>query len=124
MEALTNRRILIVEDEEADRMLLSAYLHRQGCQLFYASDGLEGVEQARARQPDLILMDSAMPGCNGRDACRILTQDPRTSDIPVIFISGLTASEHRVRGLLAGAVDYINKPYDFNEVKLLRYLNK
>jgi len=118
MGELIHRRILIVEDEEADRMLISAYLHRQGCQLFYANDGLEGIEQARVRQPDLILMDSEMPECNGRDACKIITQDPRTTDIPVIFISGMTSSEQRVQGLLAGAVDYINKPFDFNEVKL------
>ncbi|MGY6512006.1 response regulator [Vibrio parahaemolyticus] len=118
METLERRRILIVDDEEADRMLLSAYLQRHGCQIFHAQDGLEGIEKARALQPDLILMDSEMPRCNGHDACKIITQDPRTRDIPVIFISGMTSPEHRVRGLLAGAVDYINKPFDFNEVKL------
>ncbi|RBW51428.1 response regulator [Marinobacter sp. F3R11] len=118
MEALAQKRILIIEDEEADRMLISAYLQSQGCQLFYANDGLEGIEQARARQPDIILMDAKMPRCNGHDACKIITQDPRTRDIPVIFISGMTSAEQRVRGLLAGAVDYINKPFDFNEVKL------
>ncbi|MDS1309638.1 response regulator [Marinobacter xiaoshiensis] len=118
METLEHRRILIVDDEEADRMLLSAYLQRHGCQIFYAQDGLEGIEKARALQPDLILMDSEMPRCNGHDACKIITQDPRTRDIPVIFISGMISPEHRIRGLLAGAVDYINKPFDFNEVKL------
>src|SRR5690554_6678837 len=116
--SMENRRILIVEDEEADRMLLSAYLQRQGCQLLYAHDGLEGIEKARVWQPDIILTDSEMPRCSGHDACKIITQDPRTCDIPVIFISGMTSPEHRVRGLLAGAVDYINKPFDFNEVKL------
>lgn len=115
---MENRRVLIVEDREADRMLLSAYLQRNGCQLLYAHDGLEGVEKARGWQPDIILMDSEMPRCSGHDACKIITQDPRTCDIPVIFISGMTAPEHRIRGLLAGAVDYINKPFDFNEVKL------
>ncbi|WP_323752050.1 DNA-binding response regulator [Marinobacter sp.] len=109
---------MIVDDEEAERMLLSAYLQRQGCTLIYGRDGLEGIEKARAFQPDIILMDSEMPRCNGLDACKILTQDPRTYHIPVIFISGMTAPEQRVRGLLAGAVDYINKPFDFNEVKL------
>ncbi|MFA7552634.1 MAG: DNA-binding response regulator [Spongiibacteraceae bacterium] len=109
---------MIVDDEDADRMLLSAYLQRYDCRLFYAGDGLDGIEQARAHQPDIILMDSAMPRCNGRDACKVITQDPRTQDIPVIFISAMTSPEQRVRGLLAGAVDYINKPFDFNEVKL------
>ena len=118
MDALKNKRILIVENEDADRMLLSSYLERQDCRLFYAVDGIDGIEKARVLQPDLILMDLEMPRCNGRDACKIISQDSRTQNIPVIFISGMTSSEHRVRGLLAGAVDYINKPFDFNEVKL------
>ncbi|NWN91632.1 DNA-binding response regulator [Marinobacter adhaerens] len=118
MRTLTHRRILIVDDEEADRMLLSAYLQRHNCRLFYAEDGLEGIDKARTVNPDLILMDSDMPRCSGIDACRIITQDPKTCDIPVIFISGLTWPEQRIRGLLAGAVDYINKPFDFDEVKL------
>lgn len=118
MDVLPHKRVLIVDDEEADRMLLSAYLTRQGCQISYAQDGAESIERARLLQPDIILMDYDMPGCNGVEACKNITQDPRTQHIPVIFISGMTASAQRVRGLLAGAVDYINKPFDFNEVKL------
>lgn len=118
VDSLKNTRILIVDDEEAERMLISAYLQRQGCRLYHAEDGLEGVDKARGLQPDLILMDAQMPRCNGFDACKILTGDPQTRNIPVIFISGLTWPEQRVKGLLAGAVDYINKPFDFNEVKL------
>lgn len=118
MDTLKSKRILIVEDEETERMLLASYLQKQGCQVFYAHDGLEGIEKARVLQPHMILMDSQMPRCNGRDACRIISQDPRTQHIPVIFISSMTSSEQRVRGLLAGAVDYINKPFVFDEVKL------
>lgn len=118
MNPLKFKRILIVDDEDADRMLIATYLQRQGCHVYYANNGLEGIEQARALLPDLILMDSDMPLCNGRDACKVITQDPRTESIPVIFISGMTLTEQRVLGLLAGAVDYINKPFDFNEVKL------
>lgn len=123
METLNSRRILIVDDNEADRMLLTAYLQRLGCHLFYAQNGLEAIEQALKKQPDIILMDLVMPHCNGRDACKVLSQHPKTSAIPIIFISGMTSSEHRVRGLLAGAVDYINKPFDFNEVKLRLAIN-
>lgn len=126
MDVLPHKRVLIVDDEEADRMLLSAYLTRQGCQIFYAQNGMQGIERARLLLPYIILMDYDMPGCNGVDACKVITQDPRTQHIPVIFISGMTASAQRVRGLLAGAVDYINKPFDFNEVKLrlVIHLNK
>lgn len=118
VDSLRNKRILVVDDEEAERMLLCAYLQRLGCRLFQAGDGLEGVDKARSLQPDLILLDAQMPRCNGYDACKILAGDPQTGKIPIIFISGLTMPEQRVRGLLAGAVDYINKPFDFNEVKL------
>lgn len=118
MGTLKHKRILIVDDEEADRTLLSTYLARHGCLPLYAYDGLDGIEKARVLQPDAILMDASMPRCGGHDACKVVTQDPRTRDIPVIFISALNTPEHRVRGLLAGAVDYIEKPFDFNEVKL------
>lgn len=118
MGLLRNKRVLIIDDEDVDRLLLTAYLQRHDCRLFYATNGLEGIEQARLQQPDIILMDVEMPLCNGRDACKVITQDPRTCHIPVIFISGMTSQEQRIRGLLAGAVDYIDKPFDFNEVKL------
>jgi len=118
MEALRNKRVLIVDDKDADRELIAAFLQRQGCRLFFASDGIEGIEQARTHQPDIVLMDTEMPRCNGHNACKVITQDSKTQGIPVIFISGMTSQEHRIRGLLAGGVDYINKPYDFNEVKL------
>lgn len=118
MGTLEHRRILIIDDEESDRMLLSAYLQQNSCQPLYAKDGIDGIEKARALQPDIILMDSEMPHCGGHEACKIITQDPRTSGIPVIFISAMTSPEHRIRGLSAGAVDYINKPFDFNEVRL------
>lgn len=118
MGSLSHKRILIIDDDEADRALLGAYLTHFKTKLFYANDGLEGIEQARRYQPDIILMDSQMPNCDGRKACKVITQDPRTRHIPVIFISALSSSDQRVTGLLAGAVDYINKPIDFNEVKL------
>src|SRR5690554_2777254 len=116
MEGLKHKRVLVVDDEDADRSLIAAYLLRQGCRLFFAADGIEAIEQARTLQPDIVLMDSEMPRCNGWDACKVITQDPKTQGIPVIFISGMTSQDQRIRGLLAGAVDYINKPYDFNEV--------
>lgn len=68
--------------------------------------------------PDLILMDADMPGCSGYHACKILTRDARTQDVPIIFLSAHAAPEQRVEGLLAGAVDYIAKPFDFDEVRL------
>lgn len=118
MDDLSNKRILIVDDEEAERALLAAYLKQHHCILYHAENGLDGVNKARAIRPDLILLDAQMPVCNGFDACKVIVSDPETRDIPVIFLSALNWPEQRIRGLLAGAVDYIDKPYDFNEVKL------
>lgn len=112
------QRILVVEDNEAERMLISTYLRQQGYRLYQAHDGLDGINKARLLVPDLILMDADMPGCNGYHACKILTQDAATREVPIIFLSAHAAPSQRVEGLLAGAVDYIAKPFDFDEVRL------
>src|SRR5690554_4792905 len=113
---MENRRVLIVEDQEADRMLLSAYLQRNGCQLLYAHDGLEGVEKARVWQPDIILMDSEMPRCSGHDACKIITQDPRTRDIPVFFFPVLPPPNHAIEGYLPAPVANKINPSNLKKV--------
>lgn len=112
------KNILVVEDVEAERTLISTYLRQQGYRLFHAHDGLDGIHKARLLIPDLILMDVDMPRCNGYDACKILTQDIRTRAVPIIFLSAHSAPEQRVEGLLAGGVDFISKPFNFDEVRL------
>lgn len=109
---------MVVEDVEAERTLISTYLRQQGYRLFHAHDGLDGINKARLIMPDLILMDVDMPRCNGYDACKILTQDTKTQSIPVIFLSSHASPEQRVVGLLAGGVDFISKPFNFDEVRL------
>lgn len=115
---LDGRRILVVEDDEAERMLISLHLQRQGCRIFHAQDGLDGIHKARLMAPDAILMDLDMPRCDGFAACRVLREDPSTANVPVIFLSAYQEPEQRVQGLLAGAVDYIGKPFNFDEVQL------
>ncbi|WNK20411.1 response regulator [Halomonas piscis] len=109
---------MVVEDNEAERMLISTYLRQQGYRLYQALDGLDGINKARLLVPDLILMDTDMPTCNGYEACKVLTQDAATREVPIIFLSAYAAPTDRVEGLLAGAVDYIAKPFDFDEVRL------
>ncbi|MDX5978409.1 DNA-binding response regulator [Vreelandella alkaliphila] len=118
MDDLAGKKILIVDDAEADRMLISSYLLHQGCRIFHALDGVDGIHKARLVSPDLILMDVEMPECDGYAACKVLSSDPLTSNVPIIFLSAYSEPEKRVQGLLVGAVDYINKPYVFDEVKL------
>lgn len=114
----SSARILLVDDCEEDRQLLGNLLRRQGYRLYIATDGRDGIEKARYVLPDLILMDIRMPGCDGIAACRLLKADPGTAQIPVIFLTAAGLPEERVRGLSEGAVDYIAKPYHFDEVRL------
>lgn len=115
---LSGKRILIVDDSEPERMLMSTYLESVGCRVFQASDGIDGINKARLILPDLIFMDGQMPRCDGYAACKILAQEPQTAGIPIIFLSAHSEPERRVQGLLAGAVDYIGKPFNFDEVLL------
>jgi DNA-binding response OmpR family regulator len=116
--ASRSARILVVDDREEDRHLLADYLRRQGYRLYVAEDGRDGVEKALYIQPDLILMDVHMPVCDGIAACRLLKAEPKTMAIPLIFLTAAALPEERVRGLLEGAVDYITKPFNFDEVRL------
>lgn len=111
-------RILLVDDREEDRQLLVDLLRRQGYRLYIGTDGHDAVEKARYVLPDLILMDIRMPGCDGIAACRLLKADSRTARIPLIFLTAAALPEERVQGLSEGAVDYITKPYHFDEVRL------
>ncbi len=118
LDVLRGSRILIADDVEVERMLLATYLQHHGCHVYLASDGQDCLRKAQLFRPDLILMDVRMPVCDGLSACRIMQDDPLTRGIPVIFLTGATTSAQRVRGLLAGAVDYIGKPFDPDEVIL------
>lgn len=112
------QRILVIDDNADDRRLQSHYLQAQGYRLYMAENGRDGVEKARIVLPDLILMDIFMPVCDGLAACRLLKADPRTSIIPLIFLTAAAQPDERVQGLMAGAVDYITKPFNFDEVRL------
>ncbi|TDB04978.1 response regulator transcription factor [Halomonas marinisediminis] len=118
MSDLRGKKILVVDDAEADRLLISTFLRQLGCRVFYANDGVDGVHKARLIRPDAVLMDLSMPNCNGYDACKLLAEDPRTKHTPVLFLSGYATPEDKVKGLMSGAVDYIAKPFHFDEVKL------
>jgi CheY-like chemotaxis protein len=115
---LHHQRILVVDDAEDERALLIDFLREQGCRVYIAHDGEDGYAKAQVLKPDLILMDIHMPVLDGMGACRLLKANPNTRVIPLIFLTAAVMPHERVAGLSAGAVDYVTKPFDFEEVRL------
>lgn len=109
-------RVLIVEDEPDISALLAFHLEREGYQVFRARDGLDALQQVRARPPDLALLDLMLPGIDGLEVCRRLRQDPATAALPIVMLTAKREEVDRVLGLELGADDYIVKPFSPKEV--------
>jgi CheY-like chemotaxis protein len=109
-------RILLVEDNEMNRDMLSRRLARRGHEVLVAVDGAEGVARASADLPDLILMDMSLPVLDGWDATRRIKADPATSKIPVIALTAHAMSGDRDQALAAGCDDYDTKPIEFDRL--------
>lgn len=105
-------RILVVDDIEANRRLLQAKLEAQYHSVILASGGPQALEIAKSQDPEIILLDVMMPGMDGYEVCRRLKADPVTAHIPVVMVTALSDTEDRVRGLDAGAEDFLTKPVD------------
>ncbi len=112
-------KILLVEDNEMNRDMLSRRLERKGYEVIMALDGEEGVEMAQTQSPDLILMDMSLPSMDGWEATKILKADPTTTAIPVIALTAHAMSGDREKAIEAGCDDYDTKP-----VELPRLLEK
>jgi len=106
-----NKNILVVEDDPDIKELISFNLSNQGHQVFEANNGELGIEKAREKIPDLILLDLMLPGIHGLDVCRIIKADQETKDIPIIMVTAMGQEEDIVKGLETGADDYITKPF-------------
>ena len=108
--------LLLVDDNPTNLQVLYQTLETTGCKLLVAKNGETALSIAQKASPDLILLDIMMPGIDGFEVCRRLKADPNTADIPVIFLSALTDTKDKVQGLQLGAVDYISKPFQPDEV--------
>ncbi len=108
--------ILLVDDNPTNLQVLFQTLEGVGCKLLIAKNGNGALAIAGKALPDLILLDIMMPDIDGYEVCRQLKADPATADIPVIFLSALGETEDKVKGLRLGAVDYITKPFQPDEV--------
>ena len=106
-------RILVVDDMAANAGLLAAKLSAEYYQLAIAGSGHEALELASDWQPDMVMLDVMMPGMDGYEVCRRLKSDPRTMPVPVVLVTGLEAQSERLRGLAAGADDFLCKPIDY-----------
>jgi two-component system cell cycle response regulator DivK len=112
-------KVLLVEDNEMNRDMLSRRLSKRGYDVVTAADGAEGVESAKSEHPNLILMDMSLPVMHGWDATRALKADAATSSIPIIALTAHAMSGDREKALEAGCDEFDTKP-----VELPRLLEK
>ncbi len=108
--------VLIVDDVPDNLAMLHDALDAAGYTVLVALSGAAALERARQARPDVILLDAVMPGMDGFEVARALKRDPATAPIPVLFMTGLTETEHLVRALEAGGADYVTKPVKPAEV--------
>ncbi len=113
---LDSATILIVDDNPTNLKVLSDAIVDSGWVILVATDGETAIEQAEYAKPDLILLDVMMPGIDGFETCRRLKDIETTSDIPIIFMTALSNTEDKIKGFNLGAVDYITKPFQQEEV--------
>lgn len=110
------RTIVLADDDPDIRMFLEVTLSIAGYQVHTARDGREAVDKAREVATDLVLLDVMMPRMDGIEATRLLRDDPRTSDIPIILVTAKAMGMDKVAGLQEGADDYVTKPFDPDEL--------
>lgn len=110
---MTNKRVLVVDDDAKTVELVRLYLTRDGYRVTTANDGLEALRLAREAHPDLIVLDIMLPGMDGLEICRTIRQE---SDVPIIMLTARTTDEDKLAGLGLGADDYMTKPFSPREL--------
>ena len=108
--------ILMIDDNPVNLSVMVDSLSDQGFQVLVARNGETGLELAEQTQPDMILLDIMLPGISGFDVCKMLKSNKKTCKILVIFMTALNETQEKIRGFSLGAVDYITKPFQQDEV--------
>ncbi|MBN1679684.1 MAG: PAS domain S-box protein [Anaerolineae bacterium] len=109
-------KILIIDDEPVNIRILSAGLQNEGYTVYPVTDGRQAITAIKELMPDLVLLDVMMPEINGYQICEQIKAEPNIRDIPVIFVSALENTAEKLRAFEAGGVDYVTKPFQFQEV--------
>ena len=117
MAQAASKRILIIDDTKDILMVVSRRLQSWGYEPLTAASGEEGLRIAEAKVPDLILLDIMMPKMKGREVCARLKANPKTQQIPVVFLTALGLADHVKAGMDLGAADYLVKPFAPEELR-------
>lgn len=118
MNSKSNKKniVLVVDDNPTNLSVISDYLEQVGFEVWVAGNGESALQNVKYGCPDIILLDIMMPLLDGFQTCSLLKANPLTKDIPIIFMSSLSETVDKVKGLSLGAVDYITKPFQYEEV--------
>ena len=103
-------RILVVDDQRANVEMMAGVLKARGYSVSTAYDGQQAIDQVREIRPDLVVSDILMPGIDGYDLCRRVRGAPETALLPIVLVTSLDAQAERIKGLEAGADDFLSKP--------------
>jgi len=115
---MSTAHILIVEDDDLVSRTVERSLSNEEFQISLADNGLDGIKVARKCSPDLVILDVIMPEIDGYEVCRRMRADSQLSDIPILFLTAKIKDEDKVNGFLAGADDYLTKPFNIDELAL------
>ena len=108
---MSKKLVLAIDDEKDILKLLQYNLERDGYQVITAKSGEEGLEAARSKKPDLILLDLMLPGMDGLEVCKILRSNKETKNVPILMLTAKSSEVEQILGLELGANDYITKPF-------------
>jgi twitching motility two-component system response regulator PilH len=113
---MTIKKIMVVDDSPTERAFMDGLLKKKGYDVLLVDSGEAAIERAKKDQPDLILMDVVMPGLNGYQATRSITRDDATKHIPVIMCTSKGQDTDKIWGMRQGALDYLVKPVDAQQL--------